>query len=62
MNETPIEIHPYDFAELIHNRPVTFANTFKVRGDEKDNIFELDGKLYHRTATAPRTSGEHFIF
>jgi len=59
--KTVIEIHPYDFAELIHNMPATFADTFKHHPSDDDNLFELDGKLYHRTAAAPRAPGEHFI-
>ena len=59
MNETPIEIHPYDFAELIQpTLSKKQIDSFKTVGD---NLFEFDDKLYHRTVAASRTPGPHFI-
>ena len=57
--KTIIEIHPYDFAELI-SAPLTIEqiNSLKTLGDE---TFEFDGKTYHRSPKTPRTPGEHFI-
>lgn len=59
MNETPIEIHPYDFAELLSDVPVAcLVDTYKKRDD---GLIEWGDKLYHRTVKAPRTPGPHFI-
>lgn len=56
-----IEIHPYDFAELLTTpiSPMKLLDSFKQR---EDGLLEFDGKLYHRTSSAPRTPGPHTIF
>jgi hypothetical protein len=58
-NKKPIDIHPYDFAEML-DKAVTVAVVEK-QGLVVGDIFEIEGVLYRRTITAPRTEGPHYI-
>jgi hypothetical protein len=57
--EQTIEIHPYDFAELISG-PLNGAQIDSFKTRERD-VIEFDGKLYHRNPLTPRTEGPHTI-
>ena len=64
MDNTPIEIHPYDFAELLEAASFDEVLTIKKypSDDRHTDFIEFNGTLYHRNASAPRTEGPHTIF
>jgi hypothetical protein len=64
MAEKPIEIHPYDFAELMEEASFDELLTIKKypADDRHTNFIEFNGTLYHRNDLAPRTEGPHTIF
>ena len=61
MNDRPvIEIHPYDFLEMMEAASGVLVLT--AIGSREHNLFEIDGKIYHRSGLAPRTDGPHTVF
>jgi hypothetical protein len=59
MERTVIEIHPYDLAELLQKIP--FEQGVDKYRKVDDELFEVNGQLYHRTVSVPRTPGPHTI-
>ncbi len=60
----PIKIHPYDLGELFQGLTTLTPDEkgsiqFKTLGE---NVFELNGQIYHRSVDVPRTDGPHTIF
>ena len=62
MNEV-IEIHPYDFAELLASTPISLEDVLRYEEyPSKENVIVLGGKTYHQSVNAPRTAGPHTIY
>ena len=66
MNKKPIEIHPYDFAELIEKATgacvIDVLKASSMPQVSEFDLVEYQGVKYHRTPLAPRADGPHTIF